>query len=662
MEWYITLAIEGEFSTVTMSLFPQEITTAEQVIDAFTDKNQFVILLAQMQSGKTNTFKLVACEMLRRKWVKRVVIFSGNREVQLTTQLRDQEEFEKAYISYLQIYQGLNEDDATDRTELALNKKRFIILGGQDLFNSDKFEPNEEATLYIWEESHYGQSKNQQVDKFLTRIGINASGTDLGENFVLSVSATPFSELSDYYLLHQEKTIVRLIPSNEYLSVEKLKETGRIINISDPVKELKQLLSTFIGKHGYGLIRASTKKQEKLSPLIKSFGWDIVHFDQESGGKDINDVLSVLPLKPTILFLKGMCRMGKRIHKQHILFGMETSNSKTDTLLQGLVGRWCGYTSHSFTAIVYILKLNMAEVDRYIAMCQGQQTIPHRATNIKRGQESVRTPIIPCRIRRTASECADASVNIADDILDALSEGRFENPNDPTITPKIEEIVRTVCIRARTTSRADSHIVLHKSGQRFESAFPLVKEAFSQKQSRTFGSGYGSSTKTEDELIVFQKKDEMFVYMFIEQGDQFIPPTTQREVFCNKLLAPSDGHLPSIIPESQCSSSILEDCLWTSIELASSNHEFIWADKNNKILSNRTQKHEKYIYLNADVFADLPIIQEKFKAKGIKLSWKKTKGATPSSLGTIVRLSEISWEGTIATRQPTVGEIMLFSD
>jgi hypothetical protein len=523
------------------------------------------------------------------------------------------------------------------------------------------FEPNDESTLYIWEESHYGQSKNQQVDKFLTRVGINANGTALGENFVLSVSATPFSELSDYYLLHQEKTIVRLAPSDEYLSVQKLKESGRIINISDPAKELKKLLPTFVGKRGYGLIRASTQKQEKISILAMSFGWDIKQFDQESGGKDINDVLSVVPPKPTILFLKGMCRMGKRVHKEHVLFGMETSSSKTDTLLQGLVGRWCGYTSYTFTANVYILKLNMAEVDRYIALCQGEQSIPLRATNIKRGQETERSVIIPCRIRVTPSQRADASHNIADDILDSLSGGRFENPNSPILAPKIEEIVREICTRARTTSRADSRIVLHKSGRRFDTAFPLVKEAFTQKQARTFGSGYGSSTKTEDELIIFQKKDEMFVFMFMEQNEEFIPQTTQREVFCNKLLTPTDGHLPSIIPETQCSSSILEDCLWASIELASSNHEFVWADKNNKILSNRTQKHEKYIYLNADVFANLPTIQEKFKAKGITLSWKKTKGSTPTSLGNIVRLSEISWEGSIAARS-TVGAAMLFAE
>jgi hypothetical protein len=650
-----------------MKLYSQEIATAEKILDEFAHQ-QFVILLAQMQSGKTNTFKLVACEMLRRKMVKRVVIFSGNRELQLTEQLYDRDperqekthhKFKPAYGSYLQDYQGLDKDDAEDRVELAFIPTRFFVLGGQDLMNSKLFEPNDEPTLYIWEESHYGQSKNQQVDKFLTRVGINANGEDLGINFVLSVSATPFSELSDYYRLHQEKTIVRLTPSEEYLSVQKLKETGRIINISDPVTELKRLLPTFGLQAGYGLIRASTKKQEKLEPIARLFGWDIMHFDQESGGKDINNILSILPNKPTILFLKGMCRMGKCVKKQHVLFGMETSSSKTDTLLQGLVGRWCGYMDYDFTANVYILKLNMTEVDRFIDLCQGQESIPYRATNIKRGQETVRIPIIPCRIKRTASEQEDASVNIADDILAALSEGKFENPNSPTIAPMINKIVNDVCERAKGVSRTDSHIVLHKSGKGFDRAIVLVKEAFEQGKSRTFGSGYGSSTKSEDELIVFQNKDELFVFMFIQSTEQFIPPTTEREVFCKTPLIPYDGHLPSIIPDTQSSISILEECLWASIELASSNHEFVWADKNNKILSNRPQKHEKYIHLDANVFAELPSIQQKFKTKGITLSWKKTKGSTPSSLGTTVRLSEISWEGTVVAARFSMGAAIL---
>jgi hypothetical protein len=129
--------------------YSQETDTATKILTEFT-KIQYVILFAQMQSGKSNTFKLVACEMLRRGLIGRVVIFSGNRETQLSDQLRDHRKFQPAYSSYLQSQHGLTEDEATECAKQMLHAERFIILGGQDLPKRTKFEPNEDTTLYIW--------------------------------------------------------------------------------------------------------------------------------------------------------------------------------------------------------------------------------------------------------------------------------------------------------------------------------------------------------------------------------------------------------------------------------------------------------------------------------------------------------------------------------
>jgi hypothetical protein len=50
--------------------------------------------------------------------------------------------------------------------------------------------------------------------------------------------------------------------------------------------------------------------------------------------------------------------MGKQIIKDNILFCLETTQKpKTDTLVQGLLGRCCGY--HSFSDIlIYFIDLN----------------------------------------------------------------------------------------------------------------------------------------------------------------------------------------------------------------------------------------------------------------------------------------------------------------
>ena len=48
---------------------------------------RWVTLLAQMQSGKTEAYLLVACEMYRRGRVDGIAIFSGNSETDLKQQL-----------------------------------------------------------------------------------------------------------------------------------------------------------------------------------------------------------------------------------------------------------------------------------------------------------------------------------------------------------------------------------------------------------------------------------------------------------------------------------------------------------------------------------------------------------------------------------------------
>jgi len=516
--------------------YPQETDTATKILTEFT-KIQYVILFAQMQSGKSNTFKLVACEMLRRSLIGRVVIFSGNREMQLTDQLRDHTKFQTAYSAYLQSQQGLTEDEATECAKQMLHAERFIILGGQDLLKRKKFEPNEDTTLYIWEESHYGQSKRQQVDKFLDLAGINANGENLRGNFVLSVSATPFSELSDFYNLDQPKVVVQLFPAENYLGVQQLKQTGRMVKIFSPEKTLRRILPTF-GQCGYGLIRASDKNQEHLSVVAASLGWDIVKFDQTSGAKDINkDILDIVPTNPTIVFLKGMCRMGKEIHKQHILFGMETSKSKTDTLLQGLVGRWCGYTSHPFNASIYVL--DFREIEDYIALWGGDaKCIPRLAANMKRGNTSSILPIIPCRIRVDTS---DPDFEIADTVLNSLDDGSFENLNTGDETAKIIENIRAICDarRTRPSLRTEGQKTLSKQCKvinseksNFTEKFEILKDAFQDKERKQLGSEWGTTSRN-NVLIIVQGRGEVFLYMSIVSNDQLLAPSTnKREVFC----------------------------------------------------------------------------------------------------------------------------------
>ena len=533
-------------------LYSQQICAATEIISAFVEKklSRFVLLYALMQSGKTDTFLFVACELLRLGHVERIVIFSGNREVELTKQLKqDAKDFVKIYSSYLQTHHSKSKTDSEMAAEFYLNQdNRFFILGGQDL---KKFAFAPIPTLYIWEESHYGQSKNQEVDKFLDRIGLSSTGENLGSNFVISVSATPFSEVANLYNRNQPKHIVRLIPDEKYLSPEKLKATGRLISITNPEQILREILPTFAGQCGYVLIRATEEKQAQFA-AIAGDDWIIEKYDQTSkkkGKTDLNkDILDIVPKRPTIVFLKGMCRMGKRINKRYILFGLETSDPNTDTLLQGLLGRWCGYhIDYDFTAPIFVFDLDMQEIDSSISQWNLQTKHgPERFMNGEKSKTTSRTPIIPIRVALGDEDRSKSDYEPAKVILDALEKGKMENHNDRRFDDIIHQAIRSICgaratkVKTEEQKQLSKHCkVLTTANRDFPEKIGLIQNAFHTRKPTYFGSGWGSMSK-EEEIVVIKGDTEIYFYMFIENDApaDHVCKTTGNEIFCGKTPAP----------------------------------------------------------------------------------------------------------------------------
>lgn len=91
--------------------------------------------------------------------------------------------------------------------------------------------------------------------------------------------------------------------------------------------------------------------------------------------------------------------MGKNLEKEHVLFVMETcKTSNTDTILQGLLGRVCGYSAGSSLVDVYLHSkiVDSGELQRYIDLTEGDMIIPVNACNIAR-TTIIKTmhPIVP---------------------------------------------------------------------------------------------------------------------------------------------------------------------------------------------------------------------------------------------------------------------------
>jgi hypothetical protein len=548
----------------------QIIEAAENIISALVRGNIFwAILVAQMQSGKTDTYLLACCEMILRQFVEAVVIFSGNSETGLRDQLETEvknhsgAKFMKKYQRYLS-GRGLSFDDVIDLPQLILQK--MTVVWGTALTKYDKAPTK---TLFIWEEAHHAQSIHQCPDKFLTKVGISADGDSsvLEEkgNYVVSVSATPFSELSDLYHLHQNKKIVYLEPgvNNEtglpYNSVQRILDGNRLISFTNIDEGLRRALRKNHTSRKYGIVRISNKNEVEVKRIIEENGWIWVVFDSLAKGelKELGERvwagMDSAPKRDTVILLRGKCRMGKNLPKKHVLFVMETAkNSKTDTVLQGLLGRVCGYAEGSELIDVYLHHkiIKSKEIDRYISLIDAISRegvikfIPTKGKNITVGKFSKNEPIIPIRItrNRTISSTNDRKY-IVDDVLDALTtRSRLENKNDY----RAFEEVRSKLVAAfnQDTSRIKIGYLVKGKKTRNEILASKLRNAFQQGVPEMFGSGCGIDAEgleiniwVPGKIEGFSKEEFYITAYVVKQNleDFWVPATTKKEVFAHRL-------------------------------------------------------------------------------------------------------------------------------
>ena len=365
-----------------------------------------VILLAQMQSGKSDTYWLVAFELLRHKKIKNVVVVAGFQDTELVEQLKDFTPSMKLYRRYMEEVLHLSVDERIDIEDLIPDCIK-VVYGGE--LTEPQFQ-NATDTLFIWDESHHAQAKINRPYKFMKALNVSVDGNSdkLGSgginNFVLSVSATPYSEISDAIHEDQEKAVVKMEPGVGYISVKKMYSEKKIIAVKDWEKTLPTCLQEQkkIVTPKYSIVRVRGEDMAIAVQIANSAGvqYEIYDGEQKAITKKTRnqakmqsfDDLKNAPARHKVIFIRGMLRMGKRIPKTHISFVMETSkNANTDVLLQGLLGRMCGY--HTNVEIKIYVGENLFkkgkdgknELERYIKMMEGDDitTMPRRGTNLK---------------------------------------------------------------------------------------------------------------------------------------------------------------------------------------------------------------------------------------------------------------------------------------
>jgi hypothetical protein len=581
-------------------IYDQQISTGKEIIYSNYicsipgEEKRWVILSAQMQSGKTGTYLFTAFEMLVEGLVENVVIFSGNRETELREQvLQDLEDFVFTYSLYLSSVVDWSERERMRKSREARSKIR--VVWGTGLKNEPTFPMRQ--TLFVFDESHYAQNKGMQVDKFLTKIGISAigEGLDQSKNFVLSVSATPMSEVSDKVHCEQTKGIVYLEPGPTYFGVAEMIETRNIVgfNVADWVETLETALTTVsrssIG-FKYGLIRLTkagkgrkgtarrggTEDEDEYDleavtqarQIATRCGWGCLFCDSDQEQAEalkinIIDLITAPTERHILVILKSKCRMGQVVPKQHIAFGMETSkNPNTDVILQSLLGRFCGH--HQFrNIIVYVPNkvVESGELEKYIAMCRGFserrtiEIIPSKAKNIVSGfpvQRSLLNTIIQIQVTGLDFDLIGIDNNVLKDSVIAAVRDNNRMAGTSVINYNSEEQYREIQEKIDNTDYGLFYVRVVKRGGTYHKAGVPAKlhSAISERKPISLGSSVGidaAGTKIviykfgEDYSEFGFKKNDVFVDMRIATGAPMssyseelkkrIPITTKREIF-----------------------------------------------------------------------------------------------------------------------------------
>lgn len=553
-------------------IFENEFENARKVLTTFTETDselhrRWVVLLAFPQSGKTNTFLFVACEMLRLDKVERVTIMCGNADTDLKTQLAENKD---AFISYA--YSAYLDDEIQyDRRTRDIFIKRvklmISILVGADLDSSTQIDVRN--TLIIWDEAHYAQDRINRPHKYLGSIGITADG-DVGNlvggrnNYVLTVSATPFSELSNIVHHGQSKRIVKMKPGHSYIGPRQLIEQGSVIQF-DSQNRIDALINAMIlsedehqGVPKYCIVRfIGDENVDECGLAAAHLGWDVKVFDSKSKTMRSMNELSVAPVRNTLVVIRGKCRMGKRVPKMHISFVFESSQrSATDVLLQGLFGRMFGYDGNVDIKIYMSDKIKLEEVWKYIQLMedvddvQPVKVLPKNAKNLTTTKIHAWDDTIPIIVRTDDDAAAVENLfgnrtNIVQKVKDCFNQMVYgecgecegdliENYNDERVTSEIAKQISDAPINRNDDGfRVVIHNMANDAGHTNATYAKMPEKMRSSIQTRTplntgnlAGCGFASDNQDVVQLNVWIFNTRQFQSEGFKFGDIVIHART----------------------------------------------------------------------------------------------------------------------------------------
>jgi hypothetical protein len=345
---------EGKFIT------PFQFEKAKEIYDNFNyDKKILSLVVAETQMGKTGIMQALTYEFVK----------NGNIEP-----------------TNILILTGLSSCEWVKQT-----RERFIDMIRPNIFHRNSIEKFREILekqndlLIFFDEVHIANELKNEIGKTFLSCGLLNINNLIERNIkIIQISATPDIALSELYEWDETNYNVSIIKSpDNYIGIQKLLDNNQIFEYKslldiNNVKEIRQIIEIKYGNNfKYHLLRVKTNAidnamtmnniksvfnndKDKKIFLIRNYSND----DDEIALIDLNkSYLNYQPNKHTIIIIKEKIRCSYTINKTHIgiLYERkaETVFQNETTIIQGFLGRACGYYDNSNRNIIIYTNLNI---------------------------------------------------------------------------------------------------------------------------------------------------------------------------------------------------------------------------------------------------------------------------------------------------------------
>lgn len=351
--------LDGKF--ITPYQFEQAKKIYKDFYDIDCDKKILSLIVAETQMGKTGIIQALTYEFVKNDNINPLNMF---------------------------ILTGLSSCEWVKQT-----KERFIDMIKPNIFHRNTIGKFAESLktlndmIIFLDEVHIATELKNEIGKTFLNCGLLSIKNLIERNIkIIQISATPDIALSELYKWDETNYNVSIIKSpDNYIGIKKLLDNNQIYEYKSltDIKNVIEIKQTIQIKYGnnfkYHLLRVHTNTCETINNINRVFNNDkfLVRnyfIDNEiDTNEDLNDLyLDNKPNKHTIIIIKEKIRCSYTINKTYIgiLYERKADTYQNETtIIQGFLGRACGYYDNSNRNIIiytnldivatYILKIDL---------------------------------------------------------------------------------------------------------------------------------------------------------------------------------------------------------------------------------------------------------------------------------------------------------------